>query len=168
MLGALAPSPATLTQASFSNGQAAASGQTVPFPLTWSEVGSFTLKADATNYLGVAGLNVSGNVVVGRFTPHHFGLTGSVVNRSDLATPGGTFTYMGEPMRMTLLVTAYNAVDGITKNYVGNFAKLDAATLGTGANWFNTGCAGDRCGCRRRHLHGACPAGSQCLAGWSL
>ncbi|MDP2810856.1 MAG: hypothetical protein Q8O34_11975 [Rhodocyclaceae bacterium] len=142
VLGLLSPSPATLAQASFSNGQASAGGQAVPFSLTWSEVGSFTLKADATNYLGVAGLNVSGRVIVGRFTPHHFGIAGSVINRSDLATPGGTFTYMGEPMGLTLTVTAYNASDGVTRNYVGNFAKLDTATLGTGANWFNTGCAG--------------------------
>ena len=66
----------------------------------------------------------------------------TLVNRSDLATPGGTFSYMDEPMRMTLVATAYNAGDTVTQNYAGSFAKLDATTLGTGSNWFNTGCTG--------------------------
>jgi hypothetical protein len=78
----------------------------------------------------------------GRFTPDHFGVTGTLTNRSDLATPGGTFSYMGEPMRHTLTVTAYNAGEGVTQNYAGAYAKLDATTLGTGSNWFNTGCGG--------------------------
>jgi MSHA biogenesis protein MshQ len=53
---------------------------------------------------------------------------------------------MGEPQKVTLTVTAHNAADGATQNYAGSFAKLDATTLGTGANWFNTGCAvGTQC-----------------------
>jgi uncharacterized repeat protein (TIGR01451 family) len=99
---------------------------------------------------------VTGDVVVdmagatdniGRFVPHHFGVTGSVVNRSDLATPGGSFTYMGEPMKLTLEVTAYNKSEGPTQNYTGNFAKLSAAgtpSLGTTrANWVCT--SGTQC-----------------------
>jgi MSHA biogenesis protein MshQ len=72
----------------------------------------------------------------GRFIPHHFGVTGTVVNRSDLAAPGGTYSYMGEPMALVLAVTAYNKAEGATQNYKDSFAKLDAATLGAVvANW---------------------------------
>jgi uncharacterized repeat protein (TIGR01451 family) len=99
----------------------------------WPEVGIITLTpalADS-DYLGVGDVvgTTSGNV--GRFFPDHFGVTGSLVNRSDLATPGGTFTYMGEPMKFNLTVTAYNQAEGPTQNYTGSFAKLDATTLGS-------------------------------------
>src|ERR1035437_525820 len=54
---------------------------------------------------------------------------------------------MDEPMKFSLVVTAYNKNDvGVTTNYAGSFAKLDATTLGTGSNWFNTGCTvGTQC-----------------------
>lgn len=112
--------------------------------LVWSEVGVMTLSATGAAFEGVtlspAASGASG--AIGRFTPHHFGLAGAVVNRSDIASPGGSFTYMDEPMKMTLTVTAYSVVDGVTTNYAGSFAKLDATTLGTGSSWFNTGCSG--------------------------
>lgn len=82
---------------------------------------------------------------LGRFIPDHFGLTGSLVTRSDLQLSEGQatpFTYMDEPMKLALNVVAYNATDGITQNYAGSYAQLDAGTLGTGSNWFNTGCTG--------------------------
>jgi hypothetical protein len=136
----------SIALAAFSGGQATVTG------LSYGEVGSFTLRAQATNYLNASGTNIvsaPATPIVGRFIPDHFGLTGSVVTRSDLqSTEGQTvpFTYLDEPMLATLLVTAYNAADGPTKNYAGSFAKLDAATLGTGTNWFNTGCAaGTQC-----------------------
>lgn len=104
---------------------------------TWDEVGIITLTPNLAdgNYLGVSFTGTaSGNI--GRFYPHHFGVTGSVTNRSDLATPGGDFTYMDEPMKLDLIVTAYNKGENPTKNYKDDFAKLDATTLGTTfANW---------------------------------
>ncbi|SDI18916.1 conserved repeat domain-containing protein [Propionivibrio dicarboxylicus] len=127
----------TLYRSAFTNGVANLSD------LTWSEVGVISLSAMNGAFEGVslspAATGVSG--AIGRFTPHHFGVSGSVVNRSDLASPGGSFTYMDEPMKMTLTVTAYSASDSVTTNYAGSFAKLDAATLGTGSSWFNTGCS---------------------------
>ncbi len=137
----------SIAAAAFSGGQATVTG------LSYSEIGSFTLRAQATNYLNSPGTNIvsaPATPIVGRFIPDHFGLTGSVVTRSDLqSTEGQTvpFTYLDEPMLATLLVTAYSANDTPTVNYAGTFAKLGAATLGTGANWFNTGC----------------PVGTQCM-----
>lgn len=127
-----------LYRSSFINGVVSVSD------LAWDEVGVITLMATNSNFLGqvLATTGTSGNV--GRFIPDHFGLTGSVVTRSDLQAGEGQavpFTYMDEPMKLTLLVTAYGTGDGVTQNYVGNFAKLDAATMGTGGDWFNTGCA---------------------------
>ncbi len=93
---------------------------------------------------GKYGCSIGNKVTVslGRFIPDHFGVAGTVQTRSDLLpATGSTFTYMDEPMKMTLTVTAFNAADAVTQNYAGIFAKLDAATLGTGSNWFNTGCA---------------------------
>ncbi|WP_168798659.1 DUF6701 domain-containing protein [Herbaspirillum sp. ST 5-3] len=69
----------------------------------------------------------------------------SVIGARVLSTQD-TFTYMGEPMLTHLEVTAYNAGDQPTKNYEGDFAKLSAGALGTGTNWFATGCsAGVQC-----------------------
>lgn len=103
--------------------------------LNYSEVGSFTLLTEATGYLDQSDFNVSAlPVVVGRFVPHHFGVTGTLRTRSDISlAPGGTastFTYMSEPMQVMLAVTAYNQANVETKNYVKNFAKLDRQTLG--------------------------------------
>lgn len=108
-------------------------------------------------------------VRLGRFIPDHFELTGILTPRSDV-TGSSTFTYMDEPMRFALTVTAYRYVanhaaapsTGITQNYAGRFAKLDAATLCNGnlsacgdsanyGNWFAT-------------ANGTqCAAGSQCM-----
>lgn len=58
--------------------------------------------------------------------------------------PADTFSYMDEPMAVSLTVTAYNAGDGVTQNYAGSYAKLDAATLNGSsyAPWLTTGCTG--------------------------
>lgn len=115
--------------------------------LNWSEVGVMKINAANTLFQTVtsAATGASGNI--GRFTPHHFGVTGTVVTRSDMQTSEGQvvpFTYMGEPMKLTLVVTAYNKAEGVTQNYKGNFAKLDAGTLGTTvANWTCT--SGTQC-----------------------
>lgn len=125
--------------------------------VTYSDVGAFNLTLQDTTFASVdasenldscAGSFIcSTATAVGRFVPDHFSLSGVVQTRSDLLpATGSTFTYMDEPMRVTLTVTAYNASEGVTQYYAGTLAKLDAATLGTGANWFNTGCAtGTQC-----------------------
>lgn len=138
-------------------------GVACPGDLTYGEVGSMNLNILPTqNFLNTSGLNLTAangtvlvfdhsgakNAVVGRFIPHHFSLAGSVVTRSDLQAAEGQatpFTYMDEPMKLTLTVIAEKLGGGTTENYSDAFAgysKLDAMTLGTGANWFNTGCAG--------------------------
>lgn len=195
-----------ITRSSFTDGVASVTD------LTWSEAGVMTLAATNSSFqtIGTAASGTSGNI--GRFTPHHFGVTGTVVPRSDLfakttgtaaasstslsvasaagiapgrlivvigaginggdlsttveavvdttvtlatmtstAVSGATvyasdaFTYMGEPMKLSLLVTTYNKAEGATQNYRGGFAKLDAATLGSAnlANWICT--SGSQC-----------------------
>jgi hypothetical protein len=130
---------------SFTNGVATGTG------FAWGEVGIITLTPSVADgdYLGEGDVTGTTSGNVGRFYPHHFEVTGSVISRSDLQTMEAQttpYTYMGEPQKVTLTVTAHNAADGATQNYAGNFAKLDATTLGTGANWFNTGCAvGTQC-----------------------
>jgi uncharacterized repeat protein (TIGR01451 family) len=130
---------------SFSGGSATGTN------FTWGEVGIITLTPSIgdSSYLGSGSVTGTTSGNVGRFYPHHFEVTGSVISRSDLQTTEAQttpYTYMGEPQKVTLTVTAHNAADGATQNYAGSFAKLDATTLGTGANWFNTGCAvGTQC-----------------------
>lgn len=126
------------------------SGKTTVTDLTWSEVGVITLTATNAAFQGTtlspAALGTSGNL--GRFYPHHFGLTGAVQTRSDLLPiTGSAFTYMGEPMRMTLTVTAYNAGESATQNYAGAFAKLNATgTGGLGSTTTNWTCiSGSQC-----------------------
>lgn len=111
-------------------------------------------------------------VRLGRFIPDHFELTGIVTTRSDITAPAtpSLFTYMDEPMKFELTVTAYRYVAAhstpsttdVTQNYAGKFAKLDAATLCNGnlaacgvvanyGNWFATANGSQ------------CAAGSQCM-----
>jgi MSHA biogenesis protein MshQ len=189
------------------------SGTAVGTGFTWDEVGiiSLTPRMADGDYIGTG--NLSGTPVprVGRFFPHHFDISGTVTQRSDLppmATSGsiyagstalmlsaandiagghgltiagagqgggplvtsvvaisGTtatlqdaavttvtgatvsktrdnFTYMGEPMRLRLTMSAYSANESVTENYAGAFAKLGHAALGNGSRWFDTGCAG--------------------------
>ncbi|MGE5491715.1 MAG: DUF6701 domain-containing protein [Actinomycetota bacterium] len=161
--------------------------------------------------LYVTGSGGPSSPAFGRFIPHHFGVSGAVVPRSDLLTagsinsgstsltvgsasalavgrqisiqgagaggapltatvtaiagtavtlsaaagssvsgatvspvPSDTFSYMDEPMAVTLTVTAYNAGDSVTQNYAGSSAQLDAATLNASAYapWLTTGCSG--------------------------
>jgi len=65
---------------------------------------------------------------MGRFIPDHFGVVGSVVTRSELQLTElqkMPFSYMEEPMQLTLMVTAYNKSEGATFNYQEKFAKLN-------------------------------------------
>jgi MSHA biogenesis protein MshQ len=119
-----------------------ASGGTVTTTsATYTEVGSFNLSMQDTTFAAVdaadtpatcAGYYVcSAAISVGRFVPDHFVANGTLSNRSDLScTPASTFTYMGEPMALTLTVVAQNAANGTTTNYTssGGLAKIDGAT----------------------------------------
>jgi len=125
------------------------SGISTPTNLSYSEVGSFTLSASATGFLGTSGVDLTGanglalvfdntsptpqrNGVVGRFIPDHFGVSAnSITNRADLC-PGAsgcpsTFTYMGERMDAVFTLTALAAGGTTTKNYEtsNGFAKLN-------------------------------------------
>lgn len=77
--------------------------------LTYSEVGSMTLKATLASgsYLG-SGLSASGtSATLGAFVPAYF---------DSVVTPGcGSFTYSGQPF--TVAVTARNVSGGTTVNY---------------------------------------------------
>ncbi len=66
----------------------------------------------------------------GRFIPDHFALSsGSITDRSAIATcAAATFTYMGEKMQPTFVLTARNGLNATTVNYVGDFARLAIAT----------------------------------------
>lgn len=99
----------------------------------YSEVGTVTLQARATNYLG-SGVDVIGSTTVGRFTPHHF--TASV-NSPSFATAcsggspgftclGQTFDYAVAPV---ITVTAKNKQGATTANYAGAWWKISGATL---------------------------------------
>ena len=105
--------------------------------LAWDEVGIITLTPSVGDgdYLGAG--NVTGTTTgnIGRFYPHHFVASGVLTQRADLAcAPVSSFTYMGEPMGLTLTLTAQNAANGTTQNYTtaSGFAKLDGATA---AKW---------------------------------
>ncbi|KAF0164699.1 MAG: Uncharacterized protein FD157_1863 [Rhodocyclaceae bacterium] len=114
---------------------AAGTGSTTT--LSYSEVGSFTLKATpATDYLG-GGVDLSSRVLiyadsatatptfwVGRFRPDHFAIAlGS-------STPGcGTFTYFAQDGFTTdFTLTAQNGSNATTTNYAGVWAKLGLTT----------------------------------------
>ncbi len=85
-------------------------------------------------------------VAMGRFIPDHFGMTGaSLQNRSDLGANASLFTYMDEPMKLTLNVAAYGKSETLTRNYAGVFAKLNVAG-GLGNNTANWTCtSGAQC-----------------------
>jgi hypothetical protein len=111
---------------------------------TVSEVGvfRFTAAPGAGSYFG-ATVPGATSANIGRFTPHHFALSGAgLVNRSDIGagtgcSPASAFTYLGEPQRLTFTLTARNAGGGTTQNYnnAGGFAKLAPAT----ASWLAIG-----------------------------
>ena len=115
----------------FSSFSAGARTQSVAF----SEVGLVNLRAQTSNYLG-GGQDItagtSGLTGVGRFIPHHFQIDSVVppmlANRALVLPCSSSFTYMGEPMRMTFRLLSQNAQNAVTQNYTGTFAKLDPTT----------------------------------------
>ncbi|MGK0674644.1 MAG: DUF6701 domain-containing protein [Halothiobacillaceae bacterium] len=88
----------------------------------WKEVGIIELTPSIAddNYLGAG--NVSGNSSgnVGRFYPHHF-----EISDARLVPACGTFSYMKQPFTLSFTLTAKALGGERTKNYSGDFAKLD-------------------------------------------
>ena len=100
----------------------------------YSEVGTVTIAAVATDYLG-SGVNVTGNSApVGRFTPHHFDV--SLTDPQFAAgCATGDFTYLGQPfgyaVAPVVTVTAQNKQDGTTVNYFGDWWKISSGAAGS-------------------------------------
>ncbi|MHB8471485.1 MAG: DUF6701 domain-containing protein [Gammaproteobacteria bacterium] len=129
----------SIATASFSGGAATVSD------LTYSEVGSMKLSANASNnYLNSSGVNLSvinglsiTSGVIGRFTPDHF-MTSVLVNGS-LNNGCGSFTYSGQQSggrgairyltAPQFTITAQSATSTTTVNYTDkfNFRKLVAS-----------------------------------------
>ncbi|MCW5624231.1 MAG: Ig-like domain-containing protein [Burkholderiales bacterium] len=126
----------SLTPANFAAGCAGCSGSPALNALSYSEVGSFTLRASATGYLGAAGANLtdSGGFVVGRFTPFDFGV-GYNTPRFDPGCSAGAFTYLGQPFNYAsgaapqLTVTARSRSGSTTVNYRGIWWRITNASL---------------------------------------
>ncbi len=81
--------------------------------LSWSEVGSVWLQADA-DYLGMTVEQGVGQL--GRFYPAYFSIKESAVSDAY-----GNFTYMGQPFSLSATVEAKNRQGELTQNY-GYFA----------------------------------------------
>lgn len=129
VLGTLSGGP--LATGSFRNGASTATN------LAYSEVGSFTLSAQATDYLdaqnyGASPLIEGTSSPVGRFTPYAFTVS---VNQPTFDPGCGTsLTYLGEPMNYqtapVVTITAVNAQGATT---------LDYSDYGTGEDWWKLG-----------------------------
>ncbi len=123
-----------LLEAEFAGGSATVND------LQYTEVGSFTLQALATAYLGVLGADIVGDdIIVGRFIPAYFDIAvtnGEFANTCVqdpllMLTP---FTYVGESffygaIYPSFIVSAMNALDDPTLNYKGAWGKLDASSV---------------------------------------
>ncbi|HYX64900.1 MAG TPA: DUF6701 domain-containing protein, partial [Burkholderiales bacterium] len=130
---------ATIAAAEWSGGAAALTDW------RYSEAGNVFLAASSTSYLGVAGADISGNSgldgtgaangYLGRFRPKQFAVSAvTLSNRSDLAcAPASSFTYLDEPLKLTLTLTAQNAQGATTQNYNGGYAKLGVTTFSSWA-----------------------------------
>jgi len=126
VLGTLAGGP--LAQGSFRRGAATSAA------LSYSEVGSVSLEAQASDYLDASQYGadpiVEGlSTPVGRFTPYAFDVS---VNAPTFNSGcGANFTYLGEPMNYAtapvVTITAVNAQGATTPNY---------SDFGTGEDWW--------------------------------
>ena len=95
---------------------------------TYAEVGLMTLHLRDFDYMGH--VIDAAPLPIGRFVPAAFSAVGSLVNR--VATPGcagDSFSYMGEPLRLSADLTALNAAGGVTLNYQVGFASFTGGAL---------------------------------------
>jgi len=110
-------------------------GSSTPNDLQYTEVGSFTLQASATDYLGEASADLVGDdIVVGRFTPASLLISATVDGM--LVDACAVYTYIGKAFTYDVIhpsfeVSAMNglAVPGVTQNYTGIWAKLDDSSI---------------------------------------
>lgn len=109
-------------------------GVAIDSSVFYSEVGTVTIAAEATNYLG-SGIDVTGNSApVGRFTPHHFAVS---LNTPQFAAGCnlGSFTYLGQSfdyaVEPVIDVTAQNKQNEITVNYSGDWWKITSGATGS-------------------------------------
>lgn len=144
-LGSFSSGGTALSALGFSNGGASNTG------VSYSEVGSFTLRLEDTTYAAVdandgTSADCSGRYAcstatdVGRFVPDHYAVTSA--QTPQLQTFGSScasrsFTYLGQSIGFATLpkvtITAQNAANGTTANYKGNLWKLAATHLS--GNW---------------------------------
>lgn len=123
----------TLVRNTFASGVASVSD------LTWSEVGTLTLTAQDSLFMGISSAATGTSANAGRFRPHHFdtsavGPMGCDTN-AGCASPVATMAYSGQGFNVQ--VSAKNAADSLTQNYQGGFAKplsLSAVTANGGAS----------------------------------
>ncbi|MCJ7601495.1 MAG: hypothetical protein MUO63_08320, partial [Desulfobulbaceae bacterium] len=118
----------SIAAANFSSGMATVEN------VSYSEVGTATLQATCSNYLG-SGIDITGtSATVGRFTPDHFDLALNTPSFTTGCLFGvSTFTYMGQPFTYStapvIIVTAKNLAGNTTQNYTGNWWKITDASL---------------------------------------
>lgn len=114
---------------------------------TYSEVGALSLQLSDLSYASIDAFTTAAEreiaspvTDVGRFVPDHFIVTpGTLTNRQGLSC-ASTFTYEGEPLRVSFMLTARNGLSSptITTNYTttGGVARLNGtlyANFGFGA-----------------------------------
>lgn len=109
---------------------------------SWDEVGIITLTPEVAdgNYLGVGNVFGTPSANVGRFTLAKFLLQNPLLDdRSDLCNNGllisdgitacPAFTYMGERIDASFILTPASLHNVASHNYVSSFAKLDPASF---------------------------------------
>ncbi len=128
----------------------------------YSEVGLVTLYLLDSDYFGHT--ISAAPLAIGRFVPAGFSVTpGTVDDRVLLAGCGDPFTYMDEPLRVNVTLTALN-VDGFTtRNYVGDFAKFPSLSYG-GSPGFTLGA---RSNPTSTNLSGRITGPSAAIGGWT-
>ncbi len=104
---------------------------------SFDEVGCINLTASiaSSDYLGAGG-NVSSALVVGRFTPDHFDVSGNTPQFGTVNTSSnGSFTYLNQNFSYVtapiVTVTAVALAGTTTQNYTGSFWKLSSSGFGS-------------------------------------
>ena len=95
--------------------------------MTYSNVGILDMSAELSdgNYWG-SGVNLTGIALnVGRFNPHHYTVTSSLVN--DACVPG-FFTYAGQPFTAQVILEAQNKLGNRVDSFTGVYATLDVSS----------------------------------------
>jgi MSHA biogenesis protein MshQ len=120
----------TVLQADFSGGSATVND------LRYSEVGSFTIRGAASNYLN-SGINFQADDgVVGRFTPAYF----DVAVTAACGPVGTKFTYSGQPLSMVTVTAKAANLGTTTQNYDGTLGfdkDVTVSNAGDASNFTN-------------------------------